>query len=193
MFKKQNLKKKKLKNIFFLGIITHIILICNIFFNLINNARTTYNIIFTIIYCIGHLCIIINLIRNLIYYDDIQQSRNDKDKNKHLYDYIGHLNLFIFGILLFIMEYNKISKKNNYINLLYILNQFIFMVLLVLLNYNIIKDKKIEFIIMNIVFTIFILIFLYKILISSRELTSNLISLFIILIYIIYLHFNLFI
>jgi hypothetical protein len=190
------LNKNKIKNkkyVFILGIITHIILIFNIFLYLLKNTKTTYNIIFTIVYCIGHLFIIINLIRNLIYYDDILQSIKDKDKNKHLYDYIGHLNLFIFGILLFVMEYNKISKKNNYINLLYTLNQFIFMVLLVLLNYNIIKDKKIEFIIMNIVFTIFILIFLYKILISSREFTSNLISLFIVLIYIIYLHFNLFI
>lgn len=189
MFVNENKTKNK-EILLYIGIFTHIILIGNIFIYFFYNPKIKYNIFYIISFLLGHTFILINLIKDLLNF----YKKNVKiEKNKFLFHFIGHINLFIFGILLFIKEKNKISKTNNYINLLYILNQFIFVVLLIFLNYNKIKNENIEFTLFNIIFILFIIIFSYKIIITNNnKLNINITTLFIVLFYIIYLHANLF-
>ena len=201
-----------------IGIIAHLLLILYsiIIISKIKSIHTsklflTENIFFIL----GHLFIIINLIKSLKKYYKTEQKEktiydilknysqnsnntnnsnnnnsNDNDNNdKVIYHSIGHLFLFLFGILLTITEYNKISALNNKFNIIYTLNQLSFTILLFLLNYNKISynETKIANFTIIIIFIIFII---YKINISyeTNNKFLNLVPLYAIIIYLILIH-----
>ena len=193
-----------------IGILAHLLLtIYSIFFikkSIKNKTHFTENVLFII----GHIFIIINLVKTMIEINKNTNSDSDSDsdsdtnyKNMYLlkknnkndikepllYHSIGHLFLFLFGILLTINEYNKISKVNNGFNIIYTLNQLLFTIVLFMINYNIIENEKVN-IINFIILLIFIVFIIYKIDISykSNSFFFNKIPLYGIIIYLISMH-----
>ena len=197
-----------------IGILAHLLLtIYSIFFikkSIKNKTHFTENVLFII----GHIFIIINLVKTMIeinkntntntnsdsdsdsdtnykniYFYNFKKNNKNEIKEPLIYHSIGHLFLFLFGILLTINEYNKISKVNNGFNIIYTLNQLLFTIVLFMINYNIIENEKVN-IINFIILLIFIVFIIYKIDISykSNSFFFNKIPLYGIIIYLISMH-----
>lgn len=187
-----------------IGILAHSLLVIYSLFFIKNTYKNKIFVLENILFIIGHILIIVNLIKTIpalknnnykniydynIKENDNNNENNDNDNNLLIYHSIGHLFLFLFGIILTYNEFNKISKLNNGFNIIYTLNQLLFTILLFLLNYKVINLKN-QNIINFLILLIFIIYIIFKIDISYKNdsIFFNKIPLYSIIIYLISSH-----